>query len=199
MRSQELLAQSFSRLADVHESTSHVTLRRLKLEDADEIGAWAADHEFSRHADWSAGLSFAEHRRFHQRLIESPPAELMRLGAIHEGILVGYVDLHGSQAQRRELGFVIGGRDRWGQGLGHMAAAAGLDYGFGHLGLEEIWAEVLEANQRSVRILQRLGLVETRRGDDGVFLDPRTYYRRFAMTAPEWARRRTYCHRHDIG
>ena len=42
------------------------------------------------------------------------------------------------------------------------------------------------ANQRSVRILQRLGLRETGRGDEGVFLDQPTHYRRFAITAVDW-------------
>ena len=111
---------------------------------------------------------------------------------IYEGLLVGYVDLQGDDPHRRELGFAIGERSRWSRGLGRRAGAAGLDYGFDQLGLQEIWAEALDANQRSVRILQRLGLVETCRGDDGVFLDQPTYHRRFAITARDWASGRTH-------
>ena len=57
-------------------------------------------------------------------MTESPPADLIRLGAVHHGILVGYVDLHGDEPHRRELGFAIDGRSRWGRGLGHLTAAA---------------------------------------------------------------------------
>ncbi|MEN3311137.1 MAG: hypothetical protein V7645_466, partial [Actinomycetota bacterium] len=67
----------------------------------------------------------------------------------------------------------------------------GLDHGFDKLRLQEIWAEAFDANQRSVRILQRLGLLEIRRGDEGAFLDQPTFYRQFAITAADWACLRT--------
>jgi RimJ/RimL family protein N-acetyltransferase len=164
----------------------------LELRDADVIAAWATDPEFCREADWTPELSFTEYQCFHRELIQSPPAELLRMGAIHDGTLVGYVDLHGDEPDRRELGFAIGDRRRWGMGLGRMAAAAGLDYGFSQLGLREIWAEALDANQRSIRVLERLGLAERGRGEDGVFLGQPTHYRRFAITADRWARGRTH-------
>jgi len=99
-------------------SVPPVTLRKLTLQDADVFATWAADPTFCHEADWTTGLSFAEYQHFHQTLIQSPPPELIRLGVMHEGILVGYVDLHGDEPHRRELGFVIGERSRWGVGLG---------------------------------------------------------------------------------
>lgn len=174
---------------EVEGSANALTLRPLEVQDADVIAAWAADSEFCREAGWTADLPFPERRRFHRTLIQSPPRALIRLGAIHAGLLVGYVDLHGDEPDRRELGFAIGERGRWGRGLGRLAGAAGLDYGFGQLGLQEIWAEALDANQRSIRILQRLGLVETGSGDEGVFVDQPTYHRQFTITAKDWARR----------
>jgi RimJ/RimL family protein N-acetyltransferase len=171
---------------DVGGPKARVTLRPLELQDGDVIAGWAADAEFCREADWTADLAFAEYQRFHRNLIESAPPSLIRLGAIHAGVLVGYVDLHGEESDRRELGFLIGERSRWGQGLGRLAGYAGLAFGFEQLGLQEIWAEAPDANRRSVRILERLGLVETGRGDEGVFRDQPTYYRRFAITAKDW-------------
>lgn len=170
----------------VDEPQERVTLRPLELQDADVIAGWGADADFCREADWTGDLAFTEYQRFHRNLIESPPSGLIRLAAIHRGVLVGYVDLHGDDSDRRELGYLIGERDRWGQGLGRLAGAAGLAFGFEQLGLREIWAEALDANRRSVRILQRLGLVETGRCDEGVFLDQPTCYRRFAITAENW-------------
>jgi RimJ/RimL family protein N-acetyltransferase len=171
----------------VNRSEDPVTLKPLDLQDADVIARWGSDPEFCREAAWTVRLSFAEHQRFHQTLVQYPPHGLIRLGVIHEGLLVGYVDLHGDEPYRRELGFVIGERCSWGRGLGQSAAAAALDYGFHQLSLQEVWAEALDANQRSIRILQRLGMVETGRGNDGMFLDQPTYYRRFTITAQEWA------------
>ena len=45
---------------------------------------------------------------------------------------------------------------------------------------------MLEANERSVRILQRLGLAETSKIDDGLLLDQPSHYRRFAISARDW-------------
>lgn len=163
-----------------------MALRPLHVEDAGVLAGWAADPEFCREAGWTVGRPFTELQRFHQRLIESPPPELIRLGAISGGTLVGYVDLHGDEPHRRELGFVIGDRNTWGRGLGSRAAAAGLEHGFDCLGLEEIWAEALRANERSLRILQRLGLAETSKSDDGLLLDQPSHYRRFTITARDW-------------
>ena len=117
---------------------------------------------------------------------QAPPADLVRLGVVVEDALVGYVDLHGQEPVRRELGFVIGVRDRWGQGLGRRAASAALDHAFDGLHLDEVWAEALDANTRSVRLLRRLGMQETGRGDAGEFLSRPTFYRRFTLTASAW-------------
>jgi RimJ/RimL family protein N-acetyltransferase len=165
-----------------------VTLRPLQLRDVDVMASWAHDRSFCAEADWSVDLSFAEHQRFHRALVMSPPRGLTRLAAVQSGALIGYVDLHGEEPHRRELGFVIGERDRWGQGYGLAAARAGLAYGFEVLGLHQIWAEALDANQRSVRVLQRLGMVETGAGDDDMFLGAPTYYRQFVIGAREWRR-----------
>lgn len=120
---------------------------------------------------------------FQRRLIEHPPADLLRLAAIQDGHLVGYVDLHGSAPDRRELGFLVGPRELWGQGLGRAAASAGLRYGFQELGLKEIWAEALDANRAPIRILQKLGMTETGWGDIDTHLGRPSRYRQFAIAA----------------
>jgi hypothetical protein len=59
--------------------------------------------------------------------------------------------------------------------------------GFDQMGLREIWAQAPSAHQRALRVLQRLRFTETGRGDDCAFLDQPTHYRRFAITAVDWA------------
>lgn len=154
-------------------------LRFLEPDDAEVVASWAFDPRFCAAAGWTAGLSIAEYVSFQLRLITEPPGDLLRMGAVHRGELVGYVDLHGSEPDRRELGFVIGDSRRWGRGLGRCAAQAGLDYGFRDLGLTEIWAEAPAANVASIRILQSLGMAETEPGEPGTYLGAPSYYRRF--------------------
>lgn len=174
-----------------HSTERAVTLRPLTPADADVVAGWGTDAQFCREADWAVEMPLVERRRRQRSLIESPPPELIRLGSVHNGILIGYVDLHGAEPLRRELGFLIGGRARWGHGLGCLTARAGLDYGFGQLGLKEVWAEALDANHRSVSILRQLGLHETGDGIAAVYDSQPSYYRQFAITAEEWARKRT--------
>jgi RimJ/RimL family protein N-acetyltransferase len=163
-------------------SESTVLLRGLVAADADLIAAWSRDEDFCRAAGWSI-RPVEQHRAFQRRLIANPPADLLRLAAIQDGHLVGYVDLHGSAPDRRELGFLVGPREVWGQGLGMAAASAGLRYGFHELGLKEVWAEALEANRASIRILQKLGMTETGWGDIDAHLSRPSRYRQFAIAA----------------
>ncbi|MBC7461763.1 MAG: GNAT family N-acetyltransferase [Thermoleophilia bacterium] len=121
-------------------------------------------------------------------MISQPPDALLRRGATTGGQLIGYVDLHGDEPEGRELGFVVGGRENWNRGYGRAAAATGILYGFERLGLNEIWAEALDANRASIRILQRIGMRETRNGGTGHYLRELTHFRRFATTRTEWQR-----------
>jgi RimJ/RimL family protein N-acetyltransferase len=173
-------------------SDRSIQLRTLELPDAGILASWSLDERFRAAAEWSPGLLLADHEAFQTRLISDPPNGLVRLGAVHDGELVGYVVIQGTEPARRELGFVIGDTRHWRRGLGRQAARAGLDYGFTRMGLSEIWAEAWAANTASIRILQGLGMRETERGESGTYLDTPTYYRRFVMgaSASGWVRNR---------
>lgn len=152
--------------------------------DAPVIAAWGDDLLFCDEAGWSRELDPGERRRRWAVLVDDLPADLIRLTAVVDDAVVGYVDLHGDEPGRRELGYLVGGRERWGQGLGTAVARAGLDHGFGVLGLHTIWAEAADANVPSVRILQRLGMTETGRGAPTTYVDAPTFYRQFEIRRP---------------
>jgi RimJ/RimL family protein N-acetyltransferase len=61
-------------------------------------------------------------------------------------------------------------RPYWDQGYATEAARASLDYGFGELGLREIVAVTVPANQRSRRVMERLGMIRAPEDD---FAHPR--------------------------
>ncbi len=61
------------------------------------------------------------------------------------------------------------------------AASAGLRYGSNELGLKEIWAQALEANRASIRILQKMGMTETGWCDVDTHLGQPSRYRQFAI------------------
>lgn len=167
-------------------SQPRVALRALTLEDAGTIAGWAADPVFCRAADWTVGLHPSEYLAFQAGLITDSPTDLVRLGSALDERLVGYIALQGHEVGRRELGFVIGERALWGRGLGTAVASAGVHHGFDVMGLTQIWAEALDANTASVRILERLGLQETGVGEQGTYLGQLSRYRRFAISRDEF-------------
>lgn len=52
-------------------------------------------------------------------------------------------------------------KDAWGQGYATEAARACLQYGFDSLRLEEVYSFTAVINQRSERVMQRIGMVKT--------------------------------------
>ncbi len=52
-------------------------------------------------------------------------------------------------------------RAHWGRGYATEAAAAAIDFGFDHLGLSEIVAYTVPANQRSRQVMRRLRMTHT--------------------------------------
>ncbi len=68
-----------------------------------------------------------------------------------------------------EIGWRLA-RPQWGRGIAREAAAAALAHGFGPLGLDEILAYTSAANDRSRRLMERLGM---RRDEESDFDHPR--------------------------
>ncbi|HHU39577.1 MAG TPA: GNAT family N-acetyltransferase [Propionibacterium sp.] len=170
--------------------THGVRLRPLEPGDAEVMAAWGDDLLFCDEAGWSRDLAPAERRVRWAELVADLPPGIVRLAGVAGDEVVGYVDLRGTEPGRRELGYLVGGRERWGRGLGTALARAGLEHAFTVLRLAEVWAEAADANPASVRILQRIGMTETGRGDATWFLDRPTFHRQFAITAEEWRARR---------
>ena len=157
--------------------------------DAGVLALWALDPKFCVAADWTVGLTYEDCRSFHAKVIADPPADLVRFGAVHRGELVGYVDLHGQDPARRELGFVIGDSRRWGRGLGEPGGTRWLAHGFDRMSLHEVWAEALDANVASVRILQDLGMHEVGSGPPGTYLGRASHFRRFVLNDADYLSR----------
>jgi [ribosomal protein S5]-alanine N-acetyltransferase len=145
--------------------TDRLALRELRLTDALAVAERAGDRRVARYllavpspypvslatrwiagrmAWWSQGrgLTLAIARR------EAPDA------------LVGSVSLRRYVRDRRaELGYWLGA-ESWGAGFATEAASALIDYGFRELQLLRVYAQVLEGNTASCRVLDKLGLLE---------------------------------------
>jgi RimJ/RimL family protein N-acetyltransferase len=145
--------------------TRRLALRELRTADAHAVAEYAGDKRVARFllavpspypiplaARWIAGrigwwalgrgLTLAIVRR------EAPDA------------LIGSASLRCyPRARRAELGYWLGAAS-WGRGYATEAAGALVDYGFRELALERVYAQVLEGNAASCRVLDKLGLIE---------------------------------------
>ena len=136
-----------------------VTLRPLRAGDEAAAVHWAADAEFCRAADWTAGLAPRVVRRHWQAIIAGGDPTFRRLGVELDGRLVGYVDLAGLNGTSAEFGVVIGERRLWGQGVARRAGEALITHA-ATLGLSRLTALVHAPNARSHALLRRLGFRE---------------------------------------
>ncbi|MBG6059145.1 RimJ/RimL family protein N-acetyltransferase [Cryobacterium sp. MP_M3] len=163
-----------------------LTLRELTQADAEALAGWQTDALFCAHAGWQARGSQQQAVGWWRDQISHPDPHLIRLLALDAQYPVGYVDLHGSGQVERELGYVVGPSTSWGRGLGTAAARAGVSFGFDGLGLSRIWAEAVEANTASVKVLRRLGMREIGLGSKEDFLGHTSHYVQFEILATEW-------------
>ncbi len=144
-----------------------INLRPLCPGDEDYAVQWGQDREFCLANGWEPDLPAGRIRAHWRGLITAPPRQFLRLGIVQDGVLVGYTDLADLVAVSGELGIAIGESRLWGQGIGTAAGQLMLRHAFEVLGLERVWAEVHEPNQRSHALMHRLGFVEIgREGTD---------------------------------
>lgn len=89
-----------------------------------------------------------------------------------------------------DIGYILH-RDHWGQGFAGEAAGAAIDHVFATTDLEDLTADVDPDNAASIRMLERLGFVQTGRAErtlnvGGVWKDS-VYY---GLSRPNWFARR---------
>jgi RimJ/RimL family protein N-acetyltransferase len=109
---------------------------------------------------------------------------------------VGYVGLW--PAEYVEAGMVEVGwrlaREHWGHGYATEAAREALRFGFAEVGLPEIVSFTVPQNERSLRVMERIGLVRDPAGDfDHPLVDPVAYpqlvrHVLYRLSRDEWRR-----------
>lgn len=139
-------------------NTARLTLRPLRVTDASSL-----------HRSWSDALTLQHWHRTPRQSVDETAAVLTAMlaePASHYWALcmqgsdeaIGHAGLMSAVPGRRAaLGYLIE-RARWGQGLVVEACSAILEHGLRELGLGGVEAWVYEANTRSARVAEKLGL-----------------------------------------
>jgi RimJ/RimL family protein N-acetyltransferase len=138
--------------------TPRLLLRQWRNEDAAPFAAMSADPALTEFllppdAEWIARVRIHwEQHRFGQFVVELS-GEAAFIGVVGLGQVHPAVPL----APAIEVAWRLA-RPYWGKGYAVEAACAAIDDGLGRLGLREIVAITVGANQRSRRVMERLGM-----------------------------------------
>ncbi|HLW02208.1 MAG TPA: GNAT family protein [Ktedonobacterales bacterium] len=142
---------------------NNVTLRPLEYSDADSVYTWMADIELCIWGGSTPVLEMPMPRDvfrpfFEQHFAQAKPDQLM-FGIEFEQRLVGFIQLADidQRMRRAEVGIVIGEKGLQGKGLGTTALRLLLDYAFTVKNLERVSAEVFSFNERSQKLMERVG------------------------------------------
>jgi [ribosomal protein S5]-alanine N-acetyltransferase len=137
-----------------------IKLRALLVSDLDAILEWPLDQEFCLANGWSFPNNPDNLRSHWTRIITEPQDDFQRHAIEDSGSILGYADLAmiDFQEQRASFGIALA-RAHWGKGIAATAGDLMLERAFVTLNLTRIVAEVHVGNERSLRLMARLGFV----------------------------------------
>jgi RimJ/RimL family protein N-acetyltransferase len=142
--------------------TARFLLRPFTLADADDVTRIVSDRELAATTlniphPYEAGMAAAWIATHADGLHRQSPV-VFAVTRRDGDELVGAIGLSlEPEHHRAELGYWVA-RAAWGQGVCTEAARAVLQYGFGVLGLERIFAHHFAGNPASGRVMQKLGM-----------------------------------------
>ena len=143
--------------------TERLILRKMVLNDAEAVFAYASNSEVSRYTLWETHRSIEDSRAFLEFATQKyenggePDWGIVYRG---NGWLVGACGLVNWEAEhaRAEVGFVLS-REYWGRGLMSEAVRAILRFGFERMNLNRIEARCIAENAASARVMEKAGMV----------------------------------------
>lgn len=143
--------------------TERLIIRHFKADDLDEMAALCADAETMRFVGDGRPLNKEQVRGWIERSLENYrqhgfgcSAVVLKDGERFAGYC-GFVRPSLDEVAEAEIIYGFN-REFWGQGFGHEAARAMLEYGFNHCRLKRIIATIDPANKASIRIVTKLGM-----------------------------------------
>lgn len=140
--------------------TPRLVLRRARSSDLEALHVVLSDEEATRF--WSTGphRSLEVTREWLAAMMASPPEASEDFVIEHDGTVIGKVGFY----RLPEIGFILR-RDLWGRGLVTEAASAVVEHVFRTRPIDELRADADPRNLASIRVLEKLGFVETGRAE----------------------------------
>jgi ribosomal-protein-alanine N-acetyltransferase len=160
MSSEPTISDVFGDLPTIE--TERLRLRKIRLEDVDDVYEYTRDPEVARHTSWPPHGSREVSAGFVASLVEDyAKGELAPWGVElkAEGKLLGTCGFIAWHARHRkaEIGYAMH-RGYWGRGLMTEAVRAVVDFGFERMALHRVEALCDTDNVGSYRVMEKAGM-----------------------------------------
>ena len=152
--------------SDVTLSTARLDLRPMAPADTDAVFAMRSDPDVQRygsHPPWTDRQTAVDYIERNMQAMAAGTHAQFAIVRREDAAVIGTCTLFGldEQCRRAEVGYVLL-PSAWGRGYANEAVTALLDWGFEHLSLNRVDADIDPRNAASARALDRLGF--TREG-----------------------------------
>jgi ribosomal-protein-alanine N-acetyltransferase len=143
--------------------TERLLLRKMRLDDAEAMFAYASDPEVTRYVLWDTHRSIEDSEDFLRLATEGyERGDFGGWGVVlkDSGAFIGTCGMDAGYAPehaRAELGYVLS-REYWGRGLMSEAVRAVIRFGFERLELNRLEARCIAENVASARVMEKAGM-----------------------------------------
>lgn len=143
--------------------TERLLLRRITLDDVEDIFAYGSIEEVTRYVTWDPHRTLSDTMEFVQFILNQYEynKQVAPWGIEYKenGRLIGTINFISWQPKHKsaELGYVIS-PDYWGKGISTEATKKVIEYGFENMDLVRIQARCLVGNIGSSRVMEKAGM-----------------------------------------
>jgi len=142
--------------------TERLLLRKVTLEDVEDIFAYGSKEEVTKYVTWDRHRSLADTEEFVRFVLnqyENNKVSPWGIEYKENGRLIGTIDFVSWQPKHHtaEIGYVVS-PDYWGKGIGTEAAKKVIEFGFENMDLVRIQARCFIANIGSSRVMEKAGM-----------------------------------------
>ncbi|MBE6714068.1 MAG: GNAT family N-acetyltransferase [Ruminococcaceae bacterium] len=146
-------------------NTPRLTLRKLKLSDAERFYEFAKDIRVSKYMNWITHSSVYDSENSIKRSIEAyEKGKYYRWGiALKENdTLIGIIQLLSFDEKRNSCSFAyMLSCEHWGNGYGTEALSAVIGFAFDSMAVDIIEADIFSENIASSKVLEKCGMTYT--------------------------------------
>jgi [ribosomal protein S5]-alanine N-acetyltransferase len=178
--------------------TDRLLLRKMRLDDADDMFAYASDPEVTRYVLWDTHRSVEDSTNFLRFATEGyERGDFLGWGLVLKasGAFVGTCGMEVPDAPehaRAELGYVLS-REHWGRGLMPETVRRMIRFCFETMNLNRVEARCIAENTASARVMEKAGMsyegtLRSRECIKGAYRDMKMYSilrREYSTTLPK--------------